>query len=130
MVVYHGQKPLRVLAQGLLVVNKANRCLPEVQGPGLTLDVRAGLEPLRGRRPGIKFEVGWDGHAGDTKQPGHLGMIDEQRRVWFVYICLSRQNRVLDMYLIHRIFRILVYWVTVRKVTPCAHRTRRIPRDF
>ena len=94
MVVYHGQKPLRVLAQGLLVVNKANRCLPEVQGPGLTLDVRAGLEPLRGRRPGIKFEVGWDGHAGDTKQPGHLGMIDEQCQPnecgLFTFVCPAR----------------------------------------
>ena len=74
MVVYHGQKPLRVSAQGILVVNKAHRCLPEVQGPGPTVAIIAGREPLRGRRSGIKSEVGWDGHAGDTKRSGYLGM--------------------------------------------------------
>ena len=110
MVVYHGQKPLRVLAQGLLVVNKAYRCLPEVQGPCLTLDVRAGLEPLKGRRSGIKFEVGWDGHTGDTKQPGHLRTGNaSQTSVVCLHLFTPAKIKFErpHWYLIRRIFRVL-----------------------
>ena len=63
VVMDHGEEPIRVLTQNLLVVNKLLYHLPERQNPGLHPNTLTELDPLGWRSPSVKLEIGWDGHV-------------------------------------------------------------------